>query len=147
MFPRIAGAILVLLAGIVLQLILGEYFGVWINFTFAALVAAVFFLDFPGLLVAALAAIALLNWQPAFSWEIVVLGGLPLLFFLFKDRFSWQAWLVNMLFVFAGIVFFYLAFGISLIFMAPPIFLLDLFGSIIFGFIVFSVLGKIRPAN
>lgn len=146
-FKNFAIAVLLLLVAIVLQFIIGNIFGLWINLTFAALVATTFFLGLAEILFAALIAVFALNWQPVWSWEIVVVSGLPLLLFLLRDRFPWQGWLVNLFFIFAGVVFFYLTFGALLIFMAPSVFLLDLLGSMLFGLAAFSILRKVQPAR
>lgn len=139
---KIVAAILVLAIGIILQLTIGGAFGLWPSFALAALVAAVFFLGFWELLVLVLSAVFALNWQPAWSWELIALGGLPLVFFFARERFSWQAWLVNLFLVSFGVVLFYAIFGIRFVFAAPSVFLADLLGTAVFGTIVFWALAK-----
>ncbi len=132
-------AFIFLILGIFLQLFIGGTGGIWLNFTLAALVTAAFLLNFLELLLLCLVAVFILNWQPAFSLEIVLYTALPLVFFSFRKLFSFKLWLAAPAAIFLSFLIFYLAIGPRFLVAAPTVFLLDLVVGLAFGAIFFKI--------
>lgn len=142
MWRKLLAALLLLIIGLVLQIASGEFFGIFVNFIFAALVAAAFFANIFEMVLLALFAVFVFNWQPVLSLEAIAICGLPLVFHYLRNFLPWQAWLINLFFVFSGIVLLYAVFGFSLVIAEPSIFLFDLSGSLVFGLAAFWILEK-----
>jgi len=122
-----------------LQLWLGET-GLRSNLILAALISLAFFVGIFELAFFVLVAVLILNWQPAFSLEILLIALTPLLVFLVRRFLPWQAWLQNLFLAAIGVLVFY--------FLASPSFFIHnfsllykaIFFDIIFAVLVFQVL-------
>jgi hypothetical protein len=134
-------AFLFLILGIFLQLLVGETSGIWLNFTLAVLITAAFFLNFLELLVLILFAIFVLNWQPAFSLEVVFYVVLPFLALWLHKFFPFKPWLGNLAAIFLAILVFYLAVGPHFLIIMPAAFLWDVAGGLALGAIFFKAAG------
>lgn len=143
---RTIAAALILFIGIIFQIIIGETFGMWINFSLAALAATAFFLSFAELMILVLVTVFLLNWQPAPSFEILFFAGFPLAAFALRRVSHFQPWIFNLFLIFAGIVAMYAIFGPGVIFVKPILFFSDLFGSILFGVFTFRTLEAVKTS-
>lgn len=117
-------------------------FGLFINFILAALITLSFLFDIWDVLFFILAAIFIVNWQPAFSVEIVLFAALPLAAFFINRYSSSEPWAANLACIFFGLLILYLASAPSLFLAEWKIFLTDLVSCLIFGSIVFSALNR-----
>jgi hypothetical protein len=125
---------------LLLQFSLGETSGVWISFTLAALITASFFTDFLELFALTLTAVFVLNWQPVISYELLVIGSLPLAIFFARKLVPFKAWLSNLTMILVAIVIFYASFGIRPVPASRAIFLWDICLSLIFGTAICEVM-------
>ncbi|MEK9180336.1 MAG: hypothetical protein AAB897_02910 [Patescibacteria group bacterium] len=133
-------AILILFIGAAAQLILGEFFGFWINFALAALVAVAFFLELIQLAFLALLAVFLLNSRPAFSYELLFVAALPFLVLKLRELLPWHRWLSCGFFVFLGIAAMYAIFAPGIFVSDIQIFLIDALSAVIFGTVAFKTM-------
>lgn len=139
MRSRFFAAFLVVCVAALLQMRIGQFFGVTADVVLAALITFVFFLKFEELFIIALLGAWLINWQPQIGWEFLGAIGIPIFFFLIKQFLPWQAWLGNILFVAVGVLLF--CFGIDSALAARQwlLILRDVIVSAVFGTAVFSV--------
>lgn len=140
MSSRFFTAFLFLLLALALELFLENTFGPWINFALAALIASAFCLSFTELLFLILFSVFVLNWQPAFSLDMLVFAVLPILIFVLKKLIPFKAWLGNLIMLGVGALGLYLILGPYFLLKEFNIFLLDLFGVLMFGELTFAVL-------
>jgi hypothetical protein len=117
-------------------------FGVFIDFILATLITLSFLFDIWDVLFFILAAIFIVNWQPALSIEIMLFAALPLAAFLVNRHTSSEPWAANLASICLGLVILYLAAAPSLFFAEWKIFLTDLVSCLIFGSIVFTALNR-----
>lgn len=138
---KLLAAFLFLILAIFLQLLIGGISGIWINFALVALVVAAFFLNFLELLPLCLAAVLVLNWQPAPSLEMALYVILPLAVFALRKHFPFKPWLGIPAAIILSDLIFYLIIGPRFLLAAPAIFFWDLAGELVCGGIFFKVYG------
>lgn len=122
--------------------------GITINFIFATLIAFSFiFSDEKGgfweLFFFVLAGVFLMNWLLAPSVAMVAFAAIPILAYLFRAVFPWEAWTGVITSLFSGFIILYLATVPRFIITATPSFLLDLFMGSAFGLIVFLCMNRV----
>jgi hypothetical protein len=133
-------AILFLLLAFGLQFFFAST-GIFINFILAVLVAFAFCFDFWELIIFILAAVFVINWQPALSWEIVLFALLPLAAYTARYLWrTWSAWIANLGATALAIIILYAAISPQMITGDWHGLALDLFGSLVFGQITFLAL-------
>jgi len=137
---RLLGSFLILILAFFLQFYFGDSVGIWINFVLAALISAAFFVSFPELLVLILAAILVLNWQPVFSFELLIFALIPVVSFYFHKLISLRWWLSTPAMIFPGVVALYLFFGEQFFFLDRKVFAEDLLLSAAAGLFFSGVL-------
>lgn len=113
---RFVTALALLLGALLLQVKLGQLLGWYPNGVIAVLVALSFFMNFSELAALVLVAAGILNWQPWFGMEIIVLTLYPLSVFLFRRIiFPLEGWLVALITAAAGVILIDAASGSQLI--------------------------------
>ncbi len=117
-------------------------FGVFINFIFAALIAFAFLFDFWDLLFFVLAAIFVINWQPAFSWELFIFAAVPFAAYILHNYTTWEAWVANLASIVLGLLILYISIAPRLFLANLSTFFVDLFACLIFGSIIFGALNR-----
>jgi hypothetical protein len=135
-------AILILLLACALQFWFASA-GTFINFILATLIVFAFFFDIWELLVFTLFAIFVVNWQPAPSADIFLFGILPIAAYAFHKVFAWTVWAAIPAALVCGFFLLYLAIAPSAILGNGGLFLVDLFGGLVFGGLVFLTLDRI----
>ncbi|HVM76880.1 MAG TPA: hypothetical protein VMU07_01880 [Candidatus Paceibacterota bacterium] len=116
--------------------------GISINFIFTALIAFAFLFDFWDVLFFILAAIFVVNWQPAMSWEMFILAAIPFAAYLLHNYSTWEAWVANLACIVIGLLILYIAIAPRFFTANLGVFFVDLFGCLIFGSIVFGALNR-----
>ena len=106
----------------------------------SALIASAFFLNLFEFLISTLLAVFMLNWQPAFSYEMTFFAALPFAVYFLRDALPYERWLSNLLFIFAAVLFMYLLFGPGIIVAATPIFIGELLAVALFGIFALKAL-------
>ncbi|MBU6501126.1 MAG: hypothetical protein KGJ89_04550 [Patescibacteria group bacterium] len=127
---------------VILEARLNQFLGIGGGLLVAALVVPALFIDFLEIIFLTLAVLFFLNWQPAFSWDIFILGIFPLGVFWSKRLIRWKSWVIVPVAIFLGILVLYLIFERELLLSAPIIFARDVIIGLIFGFSEFAVLNK-----
>ena len=117
-------------------------FGVYVNFILATLITLAFLFDIWDVSFFILAAIFIVNWQPAVSVEIVLIAVLPLAAFLLNRYSLSEPWAANLLCIFLGLLILYLVIAPGAFLASWKIFFIDLAASLIFGAIVFGALNR-----
>ena len=107
--------------------------GVSANIILASLVTFALMFDIWDLIFFILAAIFIINWQPAFSIEIVLFAALPLAAYLFNRYSPSEAWVANIVAVAISVLVLYLAVAPQLFLPAWRIFAADLVICLIFS--------------
>lgn len=121
--------------------------GITINFVLAALIAFSFIFSTNGggfweLLFFVLAGVFLMNWLPAPSIALAAFVAIPLLTYLFRAVFPWEAWTGIIISLFSGFTILYFVTVPRFIITATPLFLLDLFMGSAFGLIIFLCMDR-----
>ncbi len=135
-----------LLAGLVLLLIaLALQFSlaaanVYLDFSFATLIAFAFVFGFWELAFLALTAVFIINWQPAVSPEILVSALFPFAVFFLRDAFRSQPWFLNLVAIFLGFLTLVVAAAPAALLASWRLFLPDLAAGWLFGTCVFFLL-------
>lgn len=111
--------------------------GIYINVVFATLISMAFVLDPWELLFATLASVFILNWQPAASPEIFMIGLFPFVAYFFQAIFRWQKWTMSTLAILVGLSCFYALASMGGTFPGTRPFLLDLVAVELFAAIFF----------
>lgn len=125
-FSRFLAAFLLLFSAVVVQLKAAGGAGFRPALVLAVLIAFALFLDTLELLFLSLLAALFLNWQPALSFELLVLVLFPLLVGLGR-RLLPAIWWLNLIIVsFGGFLALYLLSDFSFLFDHGTVFLLDL---------------------
>jgi hypothetical protein len=124
--------------GTFLQIMVGSASGMWFNFALATLISAVFFMSIIELLSLVVSALFVLNWQPAFSFELLVFSALPFVVFSAYKFFPFKPWLMNVIAILLSIPIFYFVFDVRFVVDAPVILLWDIVASTMFGAITFK---------
>ncbi len=137
--------LLLVILGTFLQVMVGSASGIWINFALTALITAAFFINSIELVSLVLLSIFILDWQPLFSFEILVFGLLPCVVFFMHKFFPLKPWLMNFISICAGLLIFDLMFGARLFFTEPHVLLWDVALSLIFGGVAFRCLCQQKP--
>jgi hypothetical protein len=117
-------------------------FGVFINFIFVALIAFGFLFDIWDVLFFTLAAVFVINWQPALSWELFVFTAIPIAAYFLHNYSTWEPWIANLATIVLGLLVLYLV-------AAPQFFIAnlgplsaDLFAGLIFGSVIYGSLNR-----
>jgi hypothetical protein len=118
--------------------------GVFINFILATLIVFAFFFDIWELLVFVLFAIFVVNWSPAISVDIFVFAIIPIAAYAFHKIFAWTAWVAALVAIVVGFILLYLAIAPAAFLASWNLFLIDLFGALIFGGLVFLTLDRLE---
>ena len=139
---RFVLGILILLLSCALQFWFASA-GVFVNFVLAALIVFAFFFGIGELAVFILAAIFILNWQPAVSADIVVFAVIPVAAFAFHRAFRVNPWIAAPGAIVAGFALLYLAVAPAALFAGGELFLRDLFGGLVFGMLAFIALERL----
>ena len=137
----VAGFLLVVI-GLFLQFLIGDVRGIWICFPLAALIALSFFLSFYEILFIDIFALFVAQWQPTISFELVVLGALPVCSYLARKVFQLEPWAGNILFTFFGVAGLYALIGVRVLTHNTPLFFLDLVVSLLYSVLVFKAMSS-----
>lgn len=116
--------------------------GISVNFIFAALIAFAFLFDLWDLIFFILLAIFVVNWQPAWSPELVVFAAVPLGAYFLHTYSTWEAWAANIFALIAGFLILYISLAPGQFLPNIRVFFLDLTVSFIFGNIAFAALNR-----
>jgi hypothetical protein len=138
---RLVAAILLFLIACVVQFSLASA-GISIDLVLAALIAFAFFFSFLEVLVFVLCGVFLMNWQPGFSFEMLIFAALPLAAFFFHRAFAWAPWAGIPVMTVCGFAAFYALIAPSLFVIDPAKIVLDVVGSLIFGEITLAALNR-----
>lgn len=142
---RLLAAFLVASSAILLQFYLGYITGVWVSFALAILITLSFFLGFWELVLAAVFVVFVLNWQPAFSLEILLVAFFPFFAFWTHKFLPFKPLWGNLILIFFSVSAFYLILDARFMIGGFKIFLLDVFGSLISGAAAFRLLNYVSP--
>jgi hypothetical protein len=140
---RFVLALLILLFACALQFWFASA-GVFINFILAALIVFAFFFDIWELLVFILFAIFVINWQPVASLAIIMFGLIPIAAHAFHRAFAWTVWAGIPTAMVVGFLVLYVTVAPHSFFASGELFLVDLFGSLIFGGLVFFMFERLQ---
>lgn len=122
-------------------------FGLFVNFIFATLIVFAFFFDIWEMITFVLFGVLVINWQPAFSVELVLFAAVPLLIYASHRISAWQPWIAAPIAIVIGLAVFYAGAAPTLFFPHFVSFLADAFGSLIFGGIVVFSLTRLRDSR
>jgi len=129
---KFLGGLILLFIALLLQFFFARA-GIFINFSFAAIISFAFVFEFWELAFLTLLTVFILNWQPAPSVEILVFALVPIAVHFLHPLFHWQIWLENCIAIVLGFLVLYLAAAPSGFLAHSPAFLLDLAGGLITG--------------
>jgi|SRR3989344_2249300 len=144
---RIIAAVLLVSIGIFLEIWIGDIRSVWISCVLAALISLSFILSLPEILCVTLFALFALNWQPAISLELIILGALPIVSFLIRKWLPLEPWIGSILLSFTGIMVLYLALDLDFIIRNPSLFAADILLSLAYSTIVFKAMISFFPTD
>ena len=147
MYIRVIAAFFFVVIGVFFQFQIGDIYGVWLNFTLAALISLSFVLNFPELLFIILFALFALNWQPGISFELIVFGIVPIGSFLAGKFLPFEPWAGNILLTLIGIMIPYVLFGIHVILKSPVLFVGDSIASLFYSAIIFKAMISFFPSR
>ena len=116
--------------------------GVFIDLILATTIIFALFFDIWELLIFVLFSVLVINWQPAFSVEILLFGLIPLIVQGFYRFFGLIAWATAPFAIIFGFLFFYLGVAPTMFLVNIVPFSMDLFGGLIFGTLVYLALGR-----
>ncbi len=136
-------AILLLLLACALQFWFASA-GTFVNFILAALIVFAFYFDIWELLVFVLFGIFVINWQPAVSTDIFVFGIIPVAAYAFHRVFAWSVWAAAPVAIVCGFALLYLALAPAAFLGDWKLFLIDAFGGLVFGGLVFLVFDRLK---
>jgi hypothetical protein len=119
--------------------------GIFVNVILATLITLASFFDLFELIVFILLAVFVINWQPAISWEVVLFAVLPIIAYGIRNISSWSAWALNLIFIFLGIIILYAVIAPARIVSNPSGLVIDLFGSMLLGQLIFFTLSHYAP--
>jgi hypothetical protein len=134
-------AFLILIFACVLQSWLASM-NIFIDVILASLIAFAFFFDIWELLVFILFSIFVINWQPAFSVEILLFGVIPLITFVARKFFALIPWIAIPVAIFCGFLVMYIVVAPSLFFANWQQFVIDVLGALVFGQLVYLALNR-----
>jgi len=118
--------------------------GVFVNIILSALIVFAFFFDIWELLVFILFAVFVIDWAPAVSVDIFGFAIIPLAAYVFHKVFAWTAWIAAPLSIVCGFFLLYLAVAPGAFLTYWNLFLIDLFGALVFGGLVFLTLDRLE---
>jgi hypothetical protein len=118
--------------------------GVFINFILAALIVFAFFFDIWELLVFVLFAIFVVNWSPIISVDLFVFAIIPIVAYAFHKVFAWTVWAAVPVAIVCGFILLYCAIAPAAFLASGNLFLVDLFGALIFGELVFLTFDRLE---
>jgi hypothetical protein len=113
---------------------------IFIDLILATLIVFSFFFDIGELLVFVLFGVFVINWQPGISLEIILFAAIPFIVYGFYRLFALIPWITAPLAIIGGFLIFYIAISPGMLFSNAVGFLMDLFGGLIFGELVFFAL-------
>ena len=137
-FRVLAGLVLLLIA-FALQFSLATA-NVYLDLSFAALITFAFVFGFWELVFFVLAAVFVINWQPAVSVEILAFALFPFVVYFLRDKFPSQPWFENFVAILLGFVVLSLVAAPAAFLSSLRIFFVDLMGGWLFGTGVFFLL-------
>lgn len=111
--------------------------GIFLNFSFAALISFAFVFEFWELLLLVLLAVFVVNWQPAVSVEILVFALYPVAVYFFRKMLMVQHWVVAPAMIVIGFLVLYLFVAPRMLFADLPSFLLDVASGLVIGALIF----------
>ena len=130
-FKFFAGVLILFLA-VSLQFWFGSW-GLYANFVLAALVAFAFLFNIQEFIFLLLFGVFIMNWQPAISRDILAFALVPMLVFIARSRFHWDAYIGSAISIVAGITLFYVVLAPAMIVQPFGGFLIDIAAALIFG--------------
>jgi len=136
-------AILILLLACALQFWFASA-GTFVNFILATLIVFAFFFDIWELIVFILFAILVINWQPAISVDVFVFGIIPVAAYAFHKVFAWTPWVAAPDLIVCGFFLLYLSIAPVAFLTDWSLFLMDIFGGLVFGGLVFFTLDRLK---
>jgi hypothetical protein len=139
---RFLAALLILILAFILQFALRGSLGFYSNLTLSALIAFSLSLNLPELIFLILAAVFVLNAEPAFSWDTLVFALLPVISFCLRRFFKWKPWVTCMAMIFSAFLAMYLILAPAFLWNAPALFLGDLAAGLAFGVVALYTLRK-----
>ena len=145
MRTRFILALLILLLACALQFWFASA-GVFVNFILAALIVFAFFFDVWELVVFVLAAVLIVNWEPAISLDIIVFALIPPAAFIFHKTFAFAPWIAMPASIVAGFAVLYLAIAPASFGARAGLFGTDVLGGLVFAALVFATLERLGRA-
>jgi hypothetical protein len=136
-------AILLLLLACALQFWFASA-GTFIDFILATLIVFAFFFDMWELVVFILFAVFVINWAPIMSVDIFIFSIIPMGAYAFHKVFAWTVWAAVPAAIICGFILLYLSIAPAAFLSSWNLFLVDLFGALIFGFLVFLTLDRLE---
>ncbi len=130
---KLPAGLAVLMIAFLLQFSLA-FAGLRIDLSYAALIAFAFVFGFWELILLVLAAVLVVNWQPAASPELLVFALYPCAIYFLRNILHWQVWLEDLLATLFGFAILY--FAISRAAFAGEAFLADVIVSMVFSALV-----------
>jgi hypothetical protein len=141
MIRRFLTALLLLALAMVLQFSLRGFLGFYSNLTLSALIVFSMSVSLPEIIFLTLASVFVLNPQPAFSWDMLVFGLLPMVSFYTRRLVKWKPWILSLTMVLLSFLAMYLILSPTSLIREPLRFFEDAFAALAFGaaaFFVFS---------
>lgn len=117
------------------------------DFPLAILISSALFLFPLDLLFLELVAVVFLMWKPSLSWEFLFFLLVPWGVLWGKRIFSADTWTQNLIFIAAGIVFFYFLQGPSVFLENWALMLNDIVGCLLLGSILFFVFQNLYASS
>ena len=147
MSGKIAALILLVLTAAWIQGANFYIFGVKPNWVLAVFLALAFVADFWFYLLMELAALIILRFQPAFSWELGVLALVIFLVFMAARHLPWKESVNFLVLSCAAPTLFYLLVNPTFLYSHPSVFLLELFYNLLLGLTIFFILENYAPKS
>ncbi|MBI4086237.1 MAG: hypothetical protein HY433_03300 [Candidatus Liptonbacteria bacterium] len=144
---KFLASLLLLLTAVLLQYNFNAFLGWSPDFVLGVLVTFPFFLGFIEILFMGLAGALILNWQPQFSSEILMISTMPLFVLFVKKYFPWRAGLSHILSTFFMLAVFYGISDYASLFGNPALFLKSAAWTLAYGALVFQALNYFYPPS
>lgn len=120
--------------------------GVFVNFILATLIVFAFFFDIGEIAVFVLAAVFIVNWEPAISIDIVVFALIPVAAFVFHKKVAVAPWIGMPAAIVVGFAVLYLVLAPVSFVARMGILGVDIFGGLVFAALVFATLERLGRA-
>jgi hypothetical protein len=133
--------LIILAIALALQFFSGSA-GMFLNFSFAALIAFAFLFEFWELVCFVLIAVFVLDWQPAASVEILVFALYPIAVYFFRKTIPWQHWIAAPAAIILGFAVLAFAAAPALFFAHLSAFFTDTIAGLAFGALIFYPLRR-----